>query len=72
MLQDGVAHPQLAPLSVAFLVALLHGASRFELLSGTSFFSRRMLVQSPVDLAASYTAMTDFEALLCPSALDLD
>jgi hypothetical protein len=34
VLQDAVAHPQLAPLSVAFLVALLHGASRFELLSG--------------------------------------
>ena len=37
MLQDGVAHPQLAPLSVAFLVALLHGASRFELLSGKQY-----------------------------------
>lgn len=38
VLQDGVAHPQLAPLSVAFLVALLHGASRFELLSGKQYF----------------------------------
>jgi hypothetical protein len=37
VLQDGVAHPQLAPLSVAFLVALLHGASRFELLSGKQY-----------------------------------
>jgi hypothetical protein len=43
-LQDAVANPQLAPLSVAFLVALLQGASRFELLSGAPTGQRQQLV----------------------------